>query len=58
MPKLNPTKCFYCGGCSAVCNLNAITIYENKLEINDDCTNCYLCIKVCPVGAMEKNKIS
>lgn len=54
MPKLNKDKCFYCEGCSSVCQFDAISVIENRWSLNEEkCTNCGDCIKICPVGAIE-----
>ncbi|MDO5851147.1 MAG: 4Fe-4S binding protein [Methanobacteriaceae archaeon] len=46
--------CLYCGECAGVCAFEAITVHEVKIEIDDEkCTNCGVCIKACPVNALE-----
>ncbi|HDN95470.1 MAG: ferredoxin [Thermoplasmata archaeon] len=52
MVKVDYDKCLYCGGCVGVCPVNAITLYETRIEISDDCINCMTCVKFCPVGAI------
>ena len=48
-------KCIYCGGCTAVCPVNALTLKETRIECDaSKCTDCGLCIKFCPVGALSK----
>ncbi|MFH1240689.1 MAG: 4Fe-4S binding protein [Candidatus Diapherotrites archaeon] len=53
----NQKLCCYCGGCVAVCPVNAITLDETKIVIdNEKCINCGACIRICPVMAMEKKE--
>ncbi len=37
-----------------VCPEYAITLYETRIEFDDRCVNCGLCVKACPVGALDK----
>jgi len=55
MPKHILKKCRFCGGCAGVCPENVITVWESKLEIDEEnCKKCLLCVKLCPVEAMVK----
>ncbi len=35
------------------CPANAIYLNEVILDFNDDCTDCGLCVRACPVGALS-----
>lgn len=56
MINIDRYKCCYCGACVGVCPNNAIELVETWLNINDDCTNCDICTKICSVGALEMTK--
>ena len=46
--------CDLCGGCVAVCPLNAITITSTQRLIDENlCTNCGICIQICPVSKSQ-----
>jgi len=34
------------------CQQNAIFLNEVRLEFNEDCIECGLCSRICPVGAL------
>ncbi|MDP8201986.1 MAG: 4Fe-4S binding protein [Candidatus Tenebribacter burtonii] len=55
--KVIPELCDICGTCVAVCPVDAITVTEFKVKIdNDICTNCMNCLKVCPAKAIEEGE--
>jgi MinD superfamily P-loop ATPase len=57
LPEINIEKCDFCGGCSAVCPNNAITVYFDLWVVDEDiCNECLVCKKVCPVNAILKQK--
>ena len=46
--------CDFCGTCVAVCPVDAITLFEARLEIDQKiCTQCLNCVKICPVSTLE-----
>ena len=46
--------CIHCGGCVGVCPVDAITLEENKIVVDESkCIDCGACVKMCPVGAMR-----
>ncbi len=53
MVKINYDACLYCGGCVGVCPVDAITLHEIRIEINEKCVDCGTCVEFCPVGALE-----
>lgn len=53
MIHVDTTKCLYCGGCVGICPVDAMTLDETYIIINDNCIGCKLCIKFCPVGALS-----
>jgi 4Fe-4S ferredoxin len=55
LPKVGLDRCDFCGGCSAVCPRNAITVFFEYLEIDQElCNECLVCKKICPVQAILK----
>lgn len=55
--KSNPDKCISCGGCTSVCPVNAITLKNGEISIDQEkCTECGACIKLCPVKAIKKEE--
>ncbi|MCD6484907.1 MAG: 4Fe-4S binding protein, partial [Candidatus Odinarchaeota archaeon] len=57
----NIILCSGCGTCAGVCPTNAITLKETfarfPLVDNDRCIHCSLCIRVCPMFLLGKEKI-
>ena len=52
--KIKRNVCMWCGACVGSCPTMALTLYETRLECEEDkCIRCRICIKVCPVGALE-----
>ncbi len=53
--EIDMLKCVRCGGCSAVCPQNAISLPdETILEINEKmCRGCSFCITFCPMDALR-----
>ncbi|MFP4116947.1 MAG: DUF362 domain-containing protein [Candidatus Aenigmatarchaeota archaeon] len=50
---INKDKCLRCGGCVAVCPVQALELTENGVQVDEDeCIDCGNCEKVCPVGAI------
>ena len=57
MIQVNTKKCIYCGGCTAVCPQNALTLMETCIECDPKkCVNCGTCERFCPVGAITTLK--
>jgi ferredoxin len=55
--KSDKHKCLYCGGCVSVCPVNALTLWETRVECDaKKCVNCGACISFCPAGALSKDK--
>lgn len=51
--KVVEPKCIYCAGCVGVCPHDAIELRETKIVFfRDKCTECNLCHKFCPTGAI------
>lgn len=56
MIKNNKDSCLWCGCCVGICPENAIFLNETVIEIdNEKCTNCLICVRGCPVGAMDSS---
>ncbi len=48
-------KCDICGVCASVCPVDAVTISEHKVEINNmKCIDCNKCLIVCPAMAIVR----
>jgi digeranylgeranylglycerophospholipid reductase len=45
--------CAYCGGCVSVCPVEALTLEEARLVVDETCIDCEDCITACPVGALS-----
>lgn len=57
MVRLNPSwnrdSCTFCGACSAVCPVKAISVSGGQIEIDRrTCVRCLCCNEMCPTGAM------
>lgn len=47
--------CMFCGECAGVCPRNLIEVKESALIFDEsECRDCSICVKVCPVTALEK----
>jgi digeranylgeranylglycerophospholipid reductase len=53
MVNLDTAKCAYCGGCVSVCPVDALTLAETRLSIDETCIDCGNCVLACPVGALS-----
>lgn len=51
--KIDQELCIRCGACAAVCYLNLIDVMDLKVHLRGGCTDCGLCEKACPLGAIE-----
>ncbi|HHO76812.1 MAG TPA: 4Fe-4S dicluster domain-containing protein [Deltaproteobacteria bacterium] len=50
--RVETEECTGCGTCTARCPVDAITLIEEKAEINQDrCIGCGLCVSTCPARA-------
>ncbi len=51
---IDKTKCMYCGGCTAVCPVNALELKETYIEWDPEkCIYCGACERFCPAGAIK-----
>ena len=55
IPKVDETKCTYCGKCAEVCAYNAIAVLKNKvLVFSELCHGCGACSYLCPESAITE----
>jgi len=55
IPKINDTKCNYCGKCAEVCMYNAIAVTKNKVLVFPGlCHGCGACMLFCPEKAISE----
>ena len=57
VPKMDATKCTYCGKCAEVCAYNAIAVFKEKtLVFPELCHGCGACSYLCPEGAISEER--
>lgn len=52
----NEALCTDCGACTAICPTGALYLQRPSMKVqfdSDACVVCYLCVKACPLRAME-----
>ena len=55
VPKVDETKCTYCGRCAEVCAYNAIAVLKEKVLIFPElCHGCGACSYLCPESAISE----
>jgi ferredoxin len=53
IPRIDKEECSGCGVCVEVCPPQAISLKDEKADIEDDlCEECGFCAAECPVGAI------
>lgn len=58
VPRIDDTKCDFCGECQKVCEFHAITVLPNKVLVFDElCTGCGACTYFCPQNAIWEAEI-
>ncbi|MCP4705299.1 MAG: P-loop NTPase [candidate division Zixibacteria bacterium] len=55
IPKIDDSKCDYCGECSKICQFNALAVLSNKVLVFPTlCHSCSGCFNICPQKAIEE----
>jgi len=55
IPKVDETKCTYCGKCAEVCAYNAIAVIKQKVLVFPElCHGCGACSYLCPESAISE----
>ncbi len=55
IPKVDETKCTYCGKCAEVCAYNAIAVLKEKVLVFPElCHGCGACSYLCPESAISE----
>ena len=50
----DPESCKKCGICVKRCQMDAVTMVEERVELQQDrCIGCGLCISTCPTGSLK-----
>ncbi|MHC4122086.1 MAG: 4Fe-4S binding protein [Planctomycetota bacterium] len=50
--KVDKEKCNGCETCIPECPSEAISIVDEKAEVNDACVDCGVCVDACPTEAI------
>jgi ferredoxin len=50
---VDQSMCMRCGACVGSCPVNAMTLEETRITVNEACIDCWLCTRACPVGALD-----
>ena len=54
VPRVNESRCTYCGKCAETCEFNSIVVIKQKVLIFPElCHGCGGCSYICPVDAIE-----
>lgn len=40
-----------CGGCVGICPHDALDLFQGFITVRESCTECDLCVRLCPVDA-------
>ncbi|OGR01968.1 MAG: electron transfer flavoprotein subunit alpha [Deltaproteobacteria bacterium RIFOXYD12_FULL_50_9] len=53
MLRIDNEICIGCGVCEETCSFDAITLVDDKPQVNDKCTLCGACVEACEAGALS-----
>ncbi len=56
MITVDKEKCARCGGCVAVCPVDALSLTEHGISCSEKCIDCSTCVRFCPVKALALMK--
>ena len=57
VPRVDESKCTYCGKCSEVCAYNAIAVFKEKVLVFPElCHGCGACSYLCPEAAISEER--
>ena len=57
VPRVDESKCSYCGKCAEICEFNAIVVIKKKVLVFPElCHGCGACSYVCPESAIEEKE--
>ncbi len=57
MIAVDQSRCAYCGGCVSVCPVEALTLAETRIVVDDNCIDCEDCVLACPMGALQPESL-
>ena len=57
VPRINESKCSFCGKCAEICQFKALVILKDTtLTFTELCHSCLGCVAICPEDAVEKGE--
>ncbi len=55
---IDKQKCSGCGACVEACPFEALSLADDKAQVNEACTLCGTCVDVCPEGALAVEEVT
>jgi Fe-S-cluster-containing hydrogenase component 2 len=50
---IDKTKCTGCEDCVDTCPVEALSVENEKAQVNDECIDCGACVNACPNDAIS-----